>query len=694
MKKVSLLLALAVVSFSTFAQFNRYQFEKNDAECVKTKAELKRTTTVNQEVKAPGDVIWSEDFTGGLPAGWTIIDDAGIGSWIWIDADTAYTGAYTDPLDAVVPGGSAGGYMHLPADFYNCTPGVWPREMVATPVDMDATLQTASIDVSAATGGLVLKFSTWFRLCCSSTTTLLDVNVSGDGGATWTTLNGRDVGAGTVAINDFPNTSFTNAISQYNISSIVAAGGTNTVMIQFRMQGGSHYFWSIDDIQIVESLENEMSVVDYFASLGAVSTVAEGNTADYNTNYSEVPANIQSEIQFGALLHQAGVNGVNAVLNVTVDSLLGSTPVLFPSNVIANFGTDVTVDSVLVSGELDYFYNSALTAADFTNNGVYEDGFPFMFNYEVVTDNADADLSNNTKTYEYAQTWGRYSYHWQPSMDDLVSYDGDMGPYSYVGTGGAVGDKMCNTFDMYQETGDAFKIYGLRFFVVNATNSDLTFDAAGNGVTITPTMYFYDATAAAGAGDWVEVIDVTGAPYTLQLSDAGTYVYLPFDPTEVDAYAFPQGRYAIGVNVEDYAGQRITFAVDKTYRQGDSHFLMNIEPYQGTWYYWSPGGSVMIDIYTQLDQMDYDMHVGIAEKSSNTENNVKVYPNPTSGLVTVENAEHSTINVYSIAGNLVKTVESNTVSTSVDLTGLAKGTYIVKVIKENEVITKKINLLK
>jgi hypothetical protein len=85
---------------------------------------------------------------------------------------------------------------------------------------------------------------------------------------------------------------------------------------------------------------------------------------------------------------------------------------------------------------------------------------------------------------------------------------------------------------------------------------------------------------------------------------------------------------------------------------------------------------------------------GIEENVYTPSQNVKVYPNPTTGIVKVENAENATISVYTLTGSLVKTIESNAVNTSFDLTGLAKGTYLVKVIKENEVVTKKINLLK
>jgi len=82
--------------------------------------------------------------------------------------------------------------------------------------------------------------------------------------------------------------------------------------------------------------------------------------------------------------------------------------------------------------------------------------------------------------------------------------------------------------------------------------------------------------------------------------------------------------------------------------------------------------------------------------SSSVENNVatseiNIYPNPTTGLLNVTNAENATINVYNTVGELVKTV-SNT--NTVDLSDVQNGTYIVKVITNNNIVVKNIVLAK
>jgi hypothetical protein len=107
-------------------------------------------------------------------------------------------------------------------------------------------------------------------------------------------------------------------------------------------------------------------------------------------------------------------------------------------------------------------------------------------------------------------------------------------------------------------------------------------------------------------------------------------------------------------------------------------------------------GSAMIDAYTNMNQIITDLLLSTPEVASNDTqlDNVKVYPNPTTGIVKIQNVENATINVYSLTGNLVETIVSNTVNTTINLSDLAKGTYLVQIVNENEVVTKKITLVK
>lgn len=74
-------------------------------------------------------------------------------------------------------------------------------------------------------------------------------------------------------------------------------------------------------------------------------------------------------------------------------------------------------------------------------------------------------------------------------------------------------------------------------------------------------------------------------------------------------------------------------------------------------------------------------------KASKKANNV--YPNPTSGPLTIEAAENSKFEVYSQSGQLVKTVEARKGVNQTDISELPKGVYIVKSSSESYKIIKK-----
>ncbi|MNK48619.1 hypothetical protein D3C87_674540 [compost metagenome] len=71
------------------------------------------------------------------------------------------------------------------------------------------------------------------------------------------------------------------------------------------------------------------------------------------------------------------------------------------------------------------------------------------------------------------------------------------------------------------------------------------------------------------------------------------------------------------------------------------------------------------------------------------QNGIQVYPNPTSGFVTIQNIKNSNlknVEVYNVAGQLIQkyNLNNNTKNTSLDMSQLINGTYILKVNSETE----------
>ncbi|MBQ5458092.1 MAG: T9SS type A sorting domain-containing protein, partial [Bacteroidales bacterium] len=69
---------------------------------------------------------------------------------------------------------------------------------------------------------------------------------------------------------------------------------------------------------------------------------------------------------------------------------------------------------------------------------------------------------------------------------------------------------------------------------------------------------------------------------------------------------------------------------------------------------------------------------------------IEVYPNPTSSMVTIANAEGKDIIVVNSLGQVVASIENAAANQTIDVSNFANGTYFVKV--DAEVV--KLNVVK
>ena len=75
--------------------------------------------------------------------------------------------------------------------------------------------------------------------------------------------------------------------------------------------------------------------------------------------------------------------------------------------------------------------------------------------------------------------------------------------------------------------------------------------------------------------------------------------------------------------------------------------------------------------------------------------NVKTYPNPVRDNLKIENLNEATdINIYSVTGQLVRTILSAEGSTEIDMSNLSNGMYFIKMQNGNSVRTEKIQVVK
>jgi hypothetical protein len=91
----------------------------------------------------------------------------------------------------------------------------------------------------------------------------------------------------------------------------------------------------------------------------------------------------------------------------------------------------------------------------------------------------------------------------------------------------------------------------------------------------------------------------------------------------------------------------------------------------------------------ELHNKDYSigtLNIGIADLESN---NIKIYPSPTTDNLTIEMPQSSRIEVMNVEGQIISLIESADKKTTINLSNLSSGIYIIKALTENGIVTKK-----
>ena len=90
---------------------------------------------------------------------------------------------------------------------------------------------------------------------------------------------------------------------------------------------------------------------------------------------------------------------------------------------------------------------------------------------------------------------------------------------------------------------------------------------------------------------------------------------------------------------------------------------------------------------------DYlESSIALSSQTNQLQNNINLYPNPTSNILNIENRTSeivSSIAIYSINGSLVRNIKNSQNIQSVDVSELQSGIYFVKVERNDQVLNYK-----
>ena len=312
MKKIYLCaMALSVGSLSFGQSLTKKSFsEEKQQRTVATGIQSNNAVTAN--FKAPGDVIYAEDFTGGIPAGWTSVDQTGNNApWVLQAAGVLPDADFTT-AQATIASSSGGNSMLYYADGYQSPPPA------SGYYEVDSYFQTTGIAVNNF-GGVSVNFQQSFRNCCSNSGVVAVLVASTD--PTFATSTSYDI-IGGVATNVASADPMDISV---NISA-VAANYVGNIYLRWHIAAGIEaYYWMVDDIQVVESPINDLVTQNGFYGFFGVEYTMIPFTQVQPMSLSMQYSNIGVADQTGTVMTVDVNDGAASVFNTT------TTPFTAPS---------------------------------------------------------------------------------------------------------------------------------------------------------------------------------------------------------------------------------------------------------------------------------------------------------------------------------------------------------------------------
>jgi hypothetical protein len=383
-------------------------------------------------VKGGGDVFWQTTFNWAnpasergwdLPAGWEIKDNTDNGNvWMWRNDTLKGRNTTQAAPDFFVSGKD--GFIAVPMDEYNF------RDGVSTSVTSDTYIQTEGINCTGK-ASVVVKFSQYFRLCCSNY--FLDMLVTNDDGVHWASY---DIRYG-VTGNNFTTERFRNV--EINISDVAA--GLPNVKIRFYMHGMANYFWMIDDLSLSEAYDNDVKIEDYWMDFdnGEGSTIGQINYWPLSQMgmAGSSTGTVGSYFLKAAFLNNGTADAENNKLNIKV--LKNGTEIL------NEFSAGTTIWPLERDTE------------NLANPFLANDYGDYRFDFTAVMDNADENPSNNTASMRF-------------TVNDTLAHRADFTAENFKSTanwsgGGNGGDMVCVDYQLFADA----EINSMTAFIGNFT---------------------------------------------------------------------------------------------------------------------------------------------------------------------------------------------------------------------------------
>lgn len=529
-----------------------------------------KNSTLND--KTPGQVLWSEDFAGGFPAGWTrggSTNSGGDGvsqSSGWVINSAPISATYTNENPLV----SSTGGNHM----------LYFSEIVTpTFTDHDAWFQTTGIALNGAVS-FTIKLEQQFRLCCASTAAL-DVEVSAD--PTFASGVFSYSARGATAINATAGSSTLAQTKYINISDNFG-GSSATIYLRFHWNlGASHYYWMVDDIALIESPDNDLITFEQYHGTAGV-------------NYTRIPDTQLAPIDFSTkVANVGGTDAYNVVFTAEVNA--GAT--------FTGTSTPTTVPALVFGGTLATTSDSLFSTLQWTPPATPLN-VPYTIDFTVSSDSVDNTPLDNI-------------FSFPPLEVDAAIYASD--DFSVIpGNGGGYNNTPVPPTEDF-EAGNYFDIVNTQ----QIAGIDVVVGSGDDGVGQVGAIFdvvLYDITS----GSFVQVDRSTTHVVTAADTNNVVSLALPTSPTLTAGTTYFAAVHGWGgVGVEFFYGTSGT-SPDNSAPNGATSLIFY--PSMSA----PNAGENFYTTRTPMVRLNF-MAVGIEELTENV--NFTVYPNPSAGLFNI-----------------------------------------------------------
>ena len=667
-------LFVALLGLTMFAQAQRitdvYTFAQVPMELTDAEAQAMRgsgESALEVAQRGGGTILFYEDFANGFEG------NNGIGAWtaedtgegmIWQAVDEAGNGYYADGTASGVqpPAGefstniasmnsttADNGWMVFDCDYFN-TPISEGYE------NTEGWITSPTLDFSAV-GSVVITWEQYFRYCCYPYAPIY-LQVSNDGGATWTTFDAHG------SFIESANTASANVLTT-SVDISCAAAYSAEVQVRFSYlqapetgDAYSHYYWGIDDVTISENpVANDLAVVQ--VTNGDVYNVFEYRVTPLEQAIPEADGGL-----LAGVLYRNNGNADQDETTVTV-------------KIYDEGGTELSSTTTEL-GTVNSFANAVNCPANSQDTVYVATGWTptatgnYVLEATIASANEDESSDDNTLSKVIVYTDDEYGHDDESTLDvEFTPRDSDIeGLFNPCGYG--------NYFHMHNAGSMA---YGVTVrFGPSCGGGDLEFETR---------LYTYDGAVGLTDSPFETTYWTYDDAWTPSEVDNSDFVYLPFeDPIELTNENF----YFVGVINEFESEAQLTVLGN-----ADSDTDNSTGDYNLT----GAGDFVWFTSQTATPaiRLILSERVGIDEIANR--NGIELHqnvPNPANGTTMIRfellQARNVTVEMRDLQGRLIQAVErgqlpAGTHQVDLNIADLQGGIYTYTLVADGMRLTKK-----